>query len=262
MNKYKHIKKIEFLLIAIANFLFKIYFSINNKKNLNLAKKNSDLKNSRNSKECFIILGGESASKYNFSTIAGKDVFAVNHFYHTDLMQKINPGIYVVSDRKFFQNEDNLRSLLRNAGPECNIFLNGRYAPKEISSEKINYFFPTLKVTSKKIRFDISKQCSNFSTVALTCIQIAMYMGYSKINLIGFDLPPGTMPHFYKENKNQQEGIEQELNKINHYEYCELFWQYTNCLHESFFLADLAKEMNIKIINHSKSSYVKAFDKN
>ena len=74
-------------------------------------------------------------------------------------------------------------------------------------------------------------------------------------------MPPGTLPHFFKENDLQKDGIKKELNKIEHYEYCELFWQYTNCLHETYFLADLAKKMNIEIINHSKDSFVKAFSK-
>ena len=57
------------------------------------------------------------------------------------------------------------------------------------------------------------------------------------------------MPHFYKENSGQKESMEREQNKIDEYEYCELFWQYTNCQHENYKIDKLAKLQGVEIIN-------------
>ena len=68
------------------------------------------------------------------------------------------------------------------------------------------------------------------------------------------------MPHFYKENSGQKESMEREQNKIDEYEYCELFWQYTNCQHENYKIDKLAKLQGVEIINMGVKGYVKSFD--
>ena len=224
--------------------------------------KNSSIKNlhtKRKSEECFIVLPGLSSEGFDMASLQPHDVITTNYYFTSKEFTKILPKFHIISDRKFFEtpsNNDKLRALSQSV----NVVANGRYC--DISDSKNVYrFYPIYRVISNRIKLDFSKPCSNFSTIALTAIAFSIYVGYKKINLIGFDLPPGYLPHVYKTSIYQENEIKKEQNKVDEYSYCELFWQYTNCQHEAYKLASYAKINKVKILNHSDKSYVKAFDK-
>jgi hypothetical protein len=67
------------------------------------------------------------------------------------------------------------------------------------------------------------------------------------------------MPHYYKETEDDRRGLEGFNSKVDEYNYCELFWQYTNCQHEAYKINEYARYNGVEIFNTSRNSFVRAF---
>jgi hypothetical protein len=223
-----------------------------------LLKKNSTLKNSASTENCFILMGGLSVKEINLDSLCGKDVITANNYFKTKDYLKIKPKYHVITDAEFFEYEDNINDLLENIQIFTKLILNIKYAPV-LKKDNWYYIFPIYRVIGPNLKVDLTKPCSNFSTVTLACIQLAIYLGYKKINLIGFDFPPGQMPHYYKETEDDRRGLEGFNSKVDEYNYCELFWQYTNCQHEAYKINEYARYNGVEIFNTSRNSFVRAF---
>lgn len=255
---YHVIKKIEWTIISIYNilissYLFPFYF-----KNKKYIKKITPLEMQSDKSECFIVLGGLSALELNFSKLSNKDVFTVNHFFRNDIWDVIKPKYHIVIDNNFFKNPKNTDDLFEKCGSDVQLFLNGRYLKDY--RENVFPIFPIYRYAGSIKWISLEKPQINFSTVALQTIYIAVILGYTNINLIGFDLPPGHMPHFYKDSDVEIEGEKTQQAKVDEYSYCNLFWQYTNCHHEAYGLARFCKKNKVKVFNMSDSSFVRAFE--
>lgn len=258
MNYYKIIKKHEYLLISALNIIRKIYSIFLSHDKRKILNENVMLKDSELDKSCFILVGGLSVKNMNLNDLKKHDIITANHFFRTDDYQRLRPKYHVITDQNFFSEQENIFSLSEKIQDFTTVFLNLRKTTA-IEKENIKYIIPLYRVTSNKILHDITKPCSSFSTVTLSCIQIAIFLGYKKIYLVGFDLPPGHMPHYYKDSSIEKQGEAKQKNKIEEFEYCSLYWQYTNCHHEAYKIQNFATRNNIEIFNLSPISSVRAF---
>lgn len=255
---YKILKKIEWTILALYNQLIICIFYplyLKNKKQLRVGPLESIRKGGP---DCYIVLGGLSASDLDLSKLSDRDVFTVNHFFRTDIWDLIRPKYHIVTDNNFFSDKKNVSDLYEKCGDQVQLFLNGRY----LRDRKKNVFslFPVFKYTGTIKWRGLDKPQVGFSTVTLQAIYIAAVLGYKKINLIGFDLPPGHMPHFYKDSDVEIQGKRIQQSKSEEFAYCSLFWQYTNCHHEAYGLARFCKKHDIRVFNMSDSSFVRAFE--
>lgn len=258
-NPYELLKRWEYIPLKIFNIKNKLKNLFNSNFLMAHIKNNLELKNAESGKKCHIVMGGLSVSKINLEHIIKSDIITANNFFRTDDYLKIKPKYHVIMDGDFFIDQENIEILNKTIKDDTTVFLNIRKL-KPYTKKNIRYILPTYRVIDDFIEIDISKACSNFSTVTLTCIQLAMYLGYKEINLVGFDFPPGHMPHYYSESEFERVAEIEQKNRIGEAEYCELFWQYTNCHHEAYKLSNYAKLKGIKIFNTSPSSFVRAFD--
>ena len=256
---YRFLKSIEWLLVRVINILFLIYSIPNYFKVRESVKKNELLKHKELGKKCYILLGGLSANNFDLSKLVDEDVITVNHFFRTKENNTIKPKYHIVTDSNFYNVQSNLDDLIKLGLQNTTFFLSGRYFRNKNNIKNINLIYPLYRVAGDNIELRIDKITSNFSTVTFNAIQLAIFLGYQEINLIGFDLPPGTMPHFYEESEVEREGGAIQRRKNSEYEYCNLYWAYTNCHHESFALERISKISDVKIYNMSKSSYIRAF---
>lgn len=257
MRAYKLLKYYEGMALHIFNAYAFIFSTLNFKKK-KLLKKNSDLRRSSKNHECFILMGGVSAKEVDKKRLVGKDIITANNFFKTDDYKLIRPKYHVITDAEFFNIQDNIEDLKEQIQDYTTLVLNVKHAPI-VEKENWNYIFPAYRVINSKLIVNLTAPCSNFSTVTLTCIQLAIYLGYKQINIIGFDLPPGHMPHYYKESEDDKRGKTQFDEKKEEFEYCQLFWQYTNCQHECYKINEYAKKLGVEIFNLSKTSFVRAF---
>lgn len=256
---YQFLKKIEWGVIRLINIIFLLYslpdyMKIREDVNLNVLFKNRE-----NGKKCYILLGGLSAKDIDLNLFENEDVITVNHFFRTKENMTVRPKYHLITDTNFFKEPSNLDDLRRLGLKDTTFFLNGRYFKNNQDTQNIKLIYPLYRVAGGNIRLRMDKITSNFSTVTLNAIQMAIYMGYKEVNLVGFDLPPGHMPHFYQESEVEMKGASTQQEKVSEYDYCSLFWQYTNCHHEAYQLKRLSDINNVKIFNLSPTSFVRAF---
>lgn len=256
---YRFLKKIEWGIIRVINLLF-LFYSLPDymrvRKNIN---RNVFFKNKETGKKCYILLGGLSVKTVDLKVLENEDVITVNHFFRTKENALVRPKYHIITDSNFYKTPSNLDDLIRLGLQNTTFFLNGRYFKNNQNIKNIKLIYPLYRVAGNNIECRVDKITSNFSTVTLNAIQIAIYLGYQEVNLVGFDLPPGHMPHFYKESKVEIKGITTQKEKVSEYDYCSLFWQYTNCQHEAYKLKKVSDVNNVKIYNMSATSFVRAF---
>lgn len=190
-------------LIAINNFLirlYNLYISINFflfsdpiiKKRI---KDNKLLKNSHQGEECFILGTGPSLKSVDFSRLSDKFVFSVNLLYKNQNYSLLNSNIHVFADSVFFK--DDVSDIVKE-DIEKYIIDNGTrvFLPVYIKDfikkyqlvNRVNIYAP-IKHYSTDFReiIDLSSCMTDFGTVIFQCIQIAIYMGFKTIYLLGCD---------------------------------------------------------------------------
>lgn len=180
--------------------------------------KNDDLKKFRNinkGKRCFII-GNAPSLKYEDLEMLynmGEICFGVNRIYKAFDNTKWRPTYYVAVDYQICKNDYNII--------------------KDIDSTKfVRHFFNDIDwkdsniyqfggVSSKNIQFskDISEGVYIGNTVIYDTLQIAFYMGFSEIYLLGVDLDLSKKineegRHFYKWHNDKERLHEGNLNHI------------------------------------------------
>lgn len=255
MKVYKIIKLYESIPLIVFNLLSYFKFAFKNTKYL---AKNQELKNSAQKESCYILMGGMSVNDIDLDRLIGCDVITANNFFRTPDYLRIKPKYHVITDVDFFLNKANLDDLKNKIQDFTSVILNGKHV-EPVGKRNWYFIYPLFRVVNSSIKINLASACSNFSTVTLSCIQLAFYIGYKKINLVGFDLPPGRMPHYYKESKSERNALKEYNAKTTEYEYCELFWQYTNCHHEAYKISEYAKRNGFEVYNTSGISCVRAF---
>ena len=211
-------------------------------------------------KRCFIIGNGPSLTIEDLDRIKEEDSFAVNRIYKIFDKTEWRPTYYVCQDR-FVVNDvnDDLGFVIK----ECDYtFLNNSVVLKNktcINQSNVFYVFlddrnryPEMPLFSE----DISKVLYEGNTVTYTCIQIAVYMGYSEIYLLGIDhnyskviLNDGTVRED-KEIQNYMPGLEGAQGFLPALDKTELAYQKARIICE---------EKGVQILNATRGGKLEVF---
>jgi hypothetical protein len=154
---------------------------------------------------CFIIGNGPSVNNTNFSLIKNEIVFGTNRLYETLTSLKINCTYYVTSNKHLMYVSFNdfcaldLPFFLGQHAAEA-------YAQKYVKTKKefkkkpiILQYKRRLMWEGNKMSTDLSRGTSDGDTVVIDCLQIAYYMGFKKVYLLGCDCDFSAKGHFYSE---------------------------------------------------------------
>ena len=153
---------------------------------------------------CFVIGNGPSLSSSDLDLIKDEKTFAVNKIYNIFPMTEWRPTYYLCMDYLSMIEEIASEINLLEAGT---IFLNWQQY-KQIQKRE-NYIFcnfnPRYVInfwSDKKVVFseDCSKYIDNARTVTYSALQMAVYMGFSEIYLLGVD---NSFP-IYKDGKGKK----------------------------------------------------------
>lgn len=140
---------------------------------------------------CFIIGNGPSLKKVNFNLLRNEFTFGVNGLFYMFDDIGFTPTYYVVEDNHVI--DDNLERIV--ALPSVVKFFPAKYQPS-ISGETQAFFLPTdwefyykSSQHHEKPRFseDLSEVAYVGQTVTYLNMQLAHYMGFSEVYLIGVD---------------------------------------------------------------------------
>ncbi len=217
--------------------IFEISYLIDDFYNPELEK----LKNICEGEKCIIVATGPSLKKEDLERLKGIKSFGVNRVYKMETSWR--PDYYVCVDKELF-NDD----IALNNNSKMKFFPDGFNRENKAKGEVYTFHHVAITTVGDGVPFskDISKRIFGGSTVVYTCIQIAIYMGFNRIALVGVDFN-------YSKSKNNHFYAEKVVDDKDHH---------MDVAYEAFVSAQkYAKENGIRIVNASSKSKLDVFDK-
>lgn len=148
----------------------------------------AEMKDSKFGKRCFIIGGGPSLRPQDLDRLKDEDCFAANMIYRIFSQTSWRPRFYTIMDRYAGENgisPDVVEQL------ECDTVFLGDYYWRFNQVTRKDAICLHQHISFNPSRYpvsqDISKQITNAPTVSFAAMQIAVYLGYKEIYLLGFD---------------------------------------------------------------------------
>lgn len=185
--------------------------------------KNASYKELHRGKRCFILGTGPSIAKQNLTPLRREYCISVNSFYLHKDYAKIKPQYHIISGlalHKHIPREIGLKWFkeIKDKTDKAELFLN--YKDKEtiqkeklFRNRKVSYLFFSDNWDSLNINgIDATKCLYTSQSVSIMALQIALYMGFSKIYLLGMDhdwilrLAERKSNHFYTSSQSTLES--------------------------------------------------------
>ena len=258
---------------GIQNVLKRSYFFLKNQK-LNkferqLLNKNKELKGRHQGERCFILATGASIRNQDLSLLKHEFCIAVSNFYLHPNFHTICPKYYCLAPWHPPHKEFDYVQLLEEAGRcanESTFFLGIserlRVQENSIQLGKGVYYLKFGGVNAEIISPDINLTQSILSpqSVSIMALQVAIFMGFSQIYLLGFDhdsiLNFGegfANKHFYTENKSKL-ITDRETFKSALLSYLSLWNEYE-------IIKEVAGNRKIHIYNSTHGGLLDVFDR-
>lgn len=150
-----------------------------------------DLKGLHQGERCFIIGNGPSLTADDLTSLKSEYTFAANRIFYIFDKTEWRPTFYCAQDLMVVKDiADKIGGMWTLFDK---VFLNSNcykfFRREESNCKNVLFFNPKYKNGHKKILFseDISDFIFDGGSVTYAAIQIAVYMGFSKIYLIGVD---------------------------------------------------------------------------
>lgn len=238
MNVKKLIQSNKHICKLLSYPIIKIYKLKNSRlryKLCNEGKKLEKFKNIHNQKRCFIIGNGPSLNVEDLNLLGlNKEItFGTNRIFNIFDKTAWRPTYYCIQD---FVLINNIKDKINKV--ECKekfIAINAKWA-YNLDFNDVNYFYLNTEryyPNLPKFSEDISEQIYEGFTVTYGAIQLAIYMGFKEIYLLGVD-------HNYSIHiNNKGEKIKDEKVK-------------------DYFSNDSNKDMNLPNLENSTLAYMKA----
>ena len=190
-NILYHVRFLRIIVDDILNYIFYKEFNEN-------IKKIKNLHNKHKGQRCFIVATGPSINKTNFKLIKNEIMFGVNSLYKGFDKFDIDCDYYGVSDGHRWDTDS--EGIMGVKGTVFLFYVAARHYlrnKKKLKKEPLLVKGRGSILLSKDFPNDISKQVYvDGATVIIPCLQIAYYMGFQEVYLIGTDCSYGKQPHF------------------------------------------------------------------
>ena len=239
----------------IYNFFSDIILHTKDRKYLKILRKNNSIPKA-NSKTCFILGNGPSIKDVDLKQISEYDIFTVNYFHKSEQSNQINTKYHILVDEIFYESEglEYAKNLIQTK-KELSFFVRHHAYTKYnklFDNDKIFYMYQKKMQVGKKINYDITKNSDACINVLISAIEIAMFLGYKSIYLLGCDYNSycsNTENHFYKDDTVKKICIGDEL-------------KYYALAHKHLYaLQDYCEKKGIGILNLTENSLIDAFEK-
>lgn len=180
----------------------------------NIIQENSKFKNIHKGKRCFILCTGPSVNLLDLKKLEGEYSIAASNFYMHKDYDVIKPNYYCVPNLSYndkFTEEfgrKHLKMIEKRAG-DTHFFYS--ITEKEMieqygmyKGKSVNYlFFSLLGCEYEEV--DLTLKTLMVQSVPIMCLELAIYMGFSEVYLIGTEhdlLTTGQYKYFYNRNDN------------------------------------------------------------
>lgn len=164
-------------------------------------------------KRCFIVATGPSLKSSDLNLLKSKKELCIsmNSIYYAFNKTEWRPNYYMAQDYRVLNT---IKQTIDGWPVKANFISNDNEAFWEIKHNRnvykyhqtYDYYFDRCPKFSE----DISWRAYNGSTITYTCIQLAAYMGFKEIYLLGVDFTNGSQkksmaqPHFYEEDEDKK----------------------------------------------------------
>lgn len=240
------------------------------KKRQIIVKSNSKFKDINKGKRCFILGNGPSINTIDLEILKDEDIIVMSNFYLHKDYEEINPKYHVIV--KVYDNliplEDQIKwyiDMEKNVKCDAIFFNTDQYSiiKKENLFNKFNLNFIS---TAQRLnrQFDISKITKHHRTGALKCLEIAMYMGYEEIYLLGIELDTFCNKEYsYFFDRGNMKTKDININKGDEVKANMTELLYNNWLTYTDFMevSEYANKNNVKVYNLSKQSKIDMFER-
>lgn len=165
--------------------------------------KNKEMSNIYQGRRCFILGSGPSLNKINFQSLSNEIVFTVNQLPAHNKFQELHSNYHIITDLQAFglrYDKEKLTpgftkyslTLIKSLAVKGAPTLIVPYQAKGVLQRagitdilKIRYICSYKAFIDGYHSYDLTGPISNFPGVVLTAILCALYMGFSKIYLLG-----------------------------------------------------------------------------
>ncbi|MDB4293007.1 DUF115 domain-containing protein [Maribacter sp.] len=212
--------------------------------------RNKGLKNTHKGKRCFIVGNGPSLKQHDLAKLTDEYVFTVNNMIKTDAFNVLKPNFHLFFDPQFFdfffspspENNRAIAQIKKSLVDNPDMILFSSYRLKSKSAKvfpEVNphYMFNNKMYTPHlKNSSSIHRNTPAFQNVILYAINIALYMGFEKIYILGVDmtgfldayeqdLTEAKVGHFYETSKEDFQKLVRfkEENKLDNEFYLKAF---------------------------------------
>lgn len=234
-------------------------------------KENAKYKDMHKGKRCFILGNGPSLKEQDLSCLKGEILFTVNQFFRMDGAKELKPSYHFWADPFFFNNngcmtDDMLRAMECAAESAITFFESTAY--EYVTSHHMDKRIPCsffkcglALFDNSDISVDFSEWVSGAATVVQYAVEMAIYMGFSEIYLLGCDMT-GILSVIQSKEKKAVEGTysyqidEKERKRIDALSACvsmeSQFVGWGNMFAGYRFLRQYCEERGILLANATK----------
>ena len=222
-------------------------------------KKNKKFKDVKSGK-VFILANGPSLKKVNFSALSGHDVITMNDFHRGEIKTNFNVVAYcygVPSSSPAWMIDNFKDCLDKNQAESHWVHYSSISSAREMQIP-VQAVLPAIEASlwRSSAKINLSSLSLGYASSAQLAIQVAMYLGYNDIILLGFDhdwlANRDHLNHFYSNEKDLTDKI-YEGSYLKILEMLERLW------HLYVSIAISAEKNGIKIINCTRNSHLDVF---
>ena len=261
MSIYQTLSKIPFLKRPLYNLLYSHIANNQRRINHEILSKTASLKNRHLNDSCFIIGTGPSLKIDDLKAIeaTGSITFAPNRIYEICESSGWKPTYYICQDHKIISE---FADRIADIDSELSFFpveyINRFQGDKfRFFVLKEREFYPS----DAKFSFDIAKCINQGYTVTYAAIQLAIFMGFKKIYLIGID-------HNYSVFRDSNgRPIRRHTTESDYSEGMTQYQNHQNLprIEESTIAYETAEKMShkagVKIFNATRGGKLEAFER-
>lgn len=253
-------EKFDIFLYRAYNLAVDISFLINYKLRKRISS-NKSIKNIHKNGRCFIL--GTGPSLLNLTSIQIEKLnceilFGVNSLYKSNLGSRLRPTYYTLMDNVYW-NEwadvfQNVSDVYKKFPPR---FITDIRAESVLD---VSEFMQPIFVYAKKypvgtVDYELHKGISGVMNVVSYSLQVALYMGFSEIYLLGCDYNV-----FCNINKFHCYDDKDELNQFK-YNLAYYLKFYSMMTEFHYLLRQMADSMGVEIINLTPNSLLDSYEK-
>jgi hypothetical protein len=173
--------KYQRIVNAITRRIRELYHTISwfsTRKGLRAHKEIETYNNTKKGKKLFLIANGPSLARMDLNVLKGKDVMVMNRFYIMfDKLSFVPDYLVCIEDTVLNQFNEDLAKL------DCVTFYNWRF--RNIFGN--SHFLKQSFAINPFFQYDLTKPTHFGGTVTFACLQLAYYMGYDEVVIIGMD---------------------------------------------------------------------------